>query len=210
MHHRFFVDEVGNFHETAVFETVARLQEIFPLMDVLSMEAEIMMERSHRLMAGDRDAQWAPYGLTGSRFILLRMLYSTDQKRLTMGQIASQMNLEPNNVTQLTAALVRQGLILREAAQDDRRVVYAVLTEKGSQLFETVMEAGAQRVEDAFSALTPRERQELTHLLSKLRMHLLASASRLADDHSSDRNRVKQRSRRRSASRPTAGEGSST
>ena len=38
--------------------------------------------------------------------------------------------------------------------------------------------------------LDDRERQNLSHLLAKVRMHLLANASRLDEDHSSDQNRV--------------------
>ena len=189
-HHQFFVDEDGRVHEATVAEAVRRLKELFPDVDVVSLEAEIMIERSHRLLAIDRDAQWAPYRLTGSRFILLRSLYTTAAKGLTMGQIATQMNLEPNNVTQLVDALVRDGLVERESAEDDRRVVYACITPSGEALFSQVMKGGAERVSDAFSVLNPRERQTLSHLLAKLRMHLLANASRLENDHSSDRNRV--------------------
>jgi hypothetical protein len=52
------------------------------------------------------------------------------------------------------------------------------------------MEAGARRTKQALDVLDDRERQNLSHLLAKVRMHLLANASRLDEDHSSDKNRV--------------------
>ena len=204
--HRFFVDESGRVHETSVSETLSRLVDFFPEVELASMEAEIMVERCHRLLAIERDARWAPFGLTGSRFILLRSLYSSEDRRMNMGQIAAQMNLEPNNVTQLVAALVAQGWVKKEADATDKRVIYACMTPAGEDLFTTAMEDGAERIRHAFSVLSVREREHLSHLLSKVRMHLLANASRLEEDHSSDRNRVASRSpssrRRRNRASP--------
>jgi MarR family 2-MHQ and catechol resistance regulon transcriptional repressor len=195
--HQFFVDESGRLHESSVYEGLRKLFEVYPTLDPVSMEAEIMLERCHRLMALERDALWEPLGLTGSRFILLRLLYAAESQRLTMGQIAAQMNLEPNNVTQLVASLVTQGLVQKEAASTDKRVTYAVLTPEGNELFLTAMEAGARRTQQSLDVLDDRERQNLSHLLTKVRMHLLANASRLDEDHSSDQNRLTREKRAR-------------
>lgn len=188
--YQFFVDEGGRLHESTVYENLARLLEVYPGLDMVSMEAEIMLERCHRLMALDRDAMWAPLGLTGSRFILLRLLYAAPDGRLNMGQIASQMNLEPNNVTHLVSTLVAQGLIEKQTDGVDRRIIYAKLTARGEEVFRTAMDASADRIKHALGVLDDRERQSLSHLLTKVRMHLLANASRLEEDHSSDKNRV--------------------
>jgi DNA-binding MarR family transcriptional regulator len=190
MQYQFFVDESGRLHESSVYEGLSRLFDLYTGLDLTSMEVEIMLERCHRLLALERDAKWAPLGLTGSRFILLRLLYSSPDKRLTMGQIAGQMNLEPNNVTQLIGSLVTQELVRKENDLADKRVFYAVLTPEGEDVFLTAMQEGAARIQHAFSVLDVRERQNLGHLLTKVRMHLLANASRLAEDHPSDSNRV--------------------
>ena len=193
--YQFFVDESGRLHESSVYESLSKLFEVYPALDPVSMEAEIMLERCHRLMALERDSLWAPLGLTGSRFILLRLLYASKDQRLTMGQIATQMNLEPNNVTQLVGSLVTQGLVRKEAASTDRRVTFAMLTPEGKELFLSAMEAGARRTQEALGVLDARERQSLGHLLTKVRMHLLANASRLDEDHSSDQNRLTRKKR---------------
>ena len=193
--HQFFVDESGRLHESSVYENLARLLDVYPALDLTSMEAEIMLERCHRLMALDRDAIWAPLGLTGSRFILLRLLYASPGRRLSMGQIASHMNLEPNNVTQLVGALVSQGLVHKQTDDADRRIIYAALTPVGEETFLAAMDAGSERVKHALGVLDARERQSLGHLLTKVRMHLLANASRLEEDHSSDKNRLARRPR---------------
>jgi MarR family 2-MHQ and catechol resistance regulon transcriptional repressor len=199
----FFVDETGRLHESSVHESLTRLASVYTGLDLPAMEVEIMLERCHRLLALERDSNWAPMGLTGSRFILLRLLYSTRERRLTMGQIAAQMNLEPNNVTQLIASLVAQGLVRKENDLADKRVIYAILTPEGESLFLEAMEAAAERIRHAFSVLDDRERQSLGHLLTKVRMHLLANASRLDEDHSSDSNRLTRKGAR-ARRKPTA------
>jgi MarR family 2-MHQ and catechol resistance regulon transcriptional repressor len=194
---QFFVDESGRLHESSVYESLQKLYDVYPTLDLVSMEAEIMLERCHRLMALERDTQWAPLGLTGSRFILLRILYAAEDRRLTMGQISSQMNLEPNNVTQLVGALVTQGLVRKAQAGSDKRVIFAMLTPDGEDVFLRAMESSARRVDQALGVLDDRERLNLTHLLAKVRMHLLANASQLDEDHSSDQNRMSRTRRTR-------------
>jgi len=171
---QFVVAEDGRVYEASVRATVTTLKEYFPEIDATSIEANILLERSHRLLQGQRESYWAKYGLTGQRFVLLRLLYTSPGKRLSMGEIASAMHQGMNNVTQLVGGLVKDGLAERMSAEDDKRVVYAVLTSKGGEMFAAAFPANAQRIEAAWSTLTESERKLLIHLLSRLRLHLLA------------------------------------
>lgn len=195
--HDFFVDESGRLHESAVHEILARLYTVYPSFDVISVEAETMLERCHRLLALEREALWAPLGLSGSRFLLLRLLYSSPGQRQTMGQIATHLNLEPNNITQLVSSMVDQGLVRKEKDRLDKRVIYAELTPEGEQRFVAAMAAIEELTRITLGVLDTRERQTLSHLLTKVRMHLLANASRLEEDHSTDRNALVNRTRRK-------------
>jgi len=170
---RFFESEDGAIHETSDRATVARLQELFPEIDALSLEAHIVFERTHNLLLNMREAAWASFGLTGRRFILLRLLYTSDRRRLSMGEIASQMNLGTNNVTQLVDGMERDGLVQRVTGPEDKRVVFASLTPQGEELFASVFPRNAQRIAQSWSAFTDEEKQTLTQLLLRLRIHLL-------------------------------------
>ena len=179
----FFLDGDGELHETAVWESVLKLKEMFPSVDVASFEAELMLERTHRVIGNDRDGHWGQYGLTGIRVILLRLLYAAESRRMTMGDIATRMNLGPNNVTQLVDALAERGLVERIAGEDDKRVVYATLTARGRELFALVLPQNARRIEQAWAPLSEREKKTLRHLLARVRMNLLARDASMADDH---------------------------
>ena len=176
---QFVVTDDGGVYEASVRATVTKLKELFPGIDPTSLEASLMLERSHRLLAGQRESHWARYGLTGRRFILLRLLYTSPEKRLSMSEIAAEMNLGMNNVSQLVANLVRDGLVERKSATADKRVVHAVLTAKGEDLFADVFPENSQRIQAAWSPLAESERLLLIDLLSRLRRHLLAGEAAL-------------------------------
>jgi DNA-binding MarR family transcriptional regulator len=177
----FVVSGDGRVRETSVRDSIQRLKDLFPDLDAAAWEAQVMLERSHRLIANLRDSRWTKYGLTGRRFILLRLLYTTPRKRLSMSEIASHMNLAPNNVTQLIDGLERDGHVRREADADDKRIVNATLTGRGEALFVEVFPENAARISEAWSELSEQEQQLLSHLLSRLRMHLLTQDARLRE-----------------------------
>ncbi len=178
---QFMVSGEGRVRETSVQKSIQRLKDMFPDLDATAWEAQVMLERTHRLLGNLRDAHWTKYGLTGRRFILLRLLYTTPGKRLSMREIAAHMNLAPNNVTQLIDGLERDGHVRREADAGDKRMINAVLTEQGETLFIEVFPETATRIAGAWSDLSEQEKQLLSHLLARLRMHLLTQDARLRD-----------------------------
>jgi len=165
---RFFESEDGAIHETSVRATVARLQELFPEIDALSLEAHIVFERTHNLLLNMREAAWASFGLTGRRFILLRLLYTSDRRRLSMGEIASQMNLGTNNVTQLVDGMERDGLVERGADPADARAVLAMITAEGLERLTTIRAARAAIIERRLAELEPEDRDALAAAIPAL------------------------------------------
>jgi len=163
----FQLDSEDQTPETAIHVMVARLKERFPKIDAVALEAAMMLELAHSALADMRMIYWSQFGLTGKRFALLRLLYLAE-RNLTIGEIASGLKVGTNNISQLIDAAVRDGLVERVAAEDDRRVVYAVLTQQGKELFENVFPRNAQRVQAAWSPLTDGEKKLLTDFMARL------------------------------------------
>jgi MarR family 2-MHQ and catechol resistance regulon transcriptional repressor len=179
--HEFATSDDGRLHEVSARDIVGRLQELFPSINPASIEAQLMIERSHRLLANQRDSHWSSFGLTPRRFILLRLLYTSAPRRRSMGDIVAQMHLSNTNVTQLIDGLVRDGLVQRESAAGDKRVVYAVLTEHGEELFEAVFPQTSARIMQAWARFTDEEKLTLIDLLARLRLHLIGEDAGLDD-----------------------------
>jgi DNA-binding MarR family transcriptional regulator len=171
---QFEISPDGQIREGDVHEAVLRLKAAFPDLDAGSLEATLMLERTHTLMVDARAAYWSKFGITAKRFILLRHLYLAPGKRLSMGEVAAVLNAGTPNVTQIIGGLVRDGLVTRTTAEEDKRMIYAVLTRKGEEVFENVFTQNAARLKDSWTPLTDREKQQLVNMMAKLRIHLLA------------------------------------
>ena len=173
--HEFQVSSDGLVRERAVRQTVLRLKERFSEIDELALEAHLMLELTHGVLADMRAAQWAGAGISGRRFPLLRLLYLADRHRLKMGTIAANLGIGTNNTTQLIDGMVRDGLVRRMTDPDDKRVIYAVLTPHGEALFADFFPRNASRVRDAWAPLSDEEKNLLVHLLARVRLNLLSN-----------------------------------
>jgi len=105
---------------------------------------------------------------------VLRLLYLAEDRHLRIGTIASNLEIGTNNTTQLVDGLVRDGLVERMTAPDDKRVIYAVLSEAGAALFAYVFPMNASRIQETWAPLSDKEKQLLIHLLARIRLHLLS------------------------------------
>jgi DNA-binding MarR family transcriptional regulator len=79
----------------------------------------------------------AQSGLTLSSFEVLYELVRAPGNRLRMAELADRLLFTRSGVTRLVDRLVRDGLVERNDCVHDGRGVYAILTEKGFETFET-------------------------------------------------------------------------
>ncbi len=99
-------------------------------------------------------------GLPGASFEALRLLLASDDRRMPMSRLARDLAMTAGGLTKLADRLARDGLIDRRNSSDDRRVVYAALTEKGAELATRTLEiyrAGLR--EHVLSVLSPTKLQ---------------------------------------------------
>ncbi len=82
------------------------------------------------------------------------------QEGLTSGELASRLGVDPSAVTRIIEALVQQGLVRREADPSDRRVVRAVLTGLGRDLWSRIEETMLGRSRAILDRFPPN-RQEV-------------------------------------------------
>jgi MarR family 2-MHQ and catechol resistance regulon transcriptional repressor len=174
---QFEISPDGQIREAGVHEATTRLKQIFPDLDPFALEATMMLERTHSLLLDARATYFAKFGVTTKRFILLRHLYLAEGKRLSMGEIATVLNAGTPNVTQIIGGLVRDDLVTRTTGEDDKRMIYAVLTPKGQEVFEYVFTQNAARLKDSWTPLSDKEKQQFVNMLARLRIHLLAKST---------------------------------
>ena len=117
------------------------------------------------------------FGVSLSRFDVLSSLDHAEAP-LTMGQLSDRLLVSNGNVSGLIARLADDGLVLREASPDDRRVYTVRLTEEGRAQFRTMADAHQTWLAQILGAMP----QSTADLLSE-NMDLLVRHARLqADD----------------------------
>ena len=73
------------------------------------------------------------HALPLAHYEVLFHLEGASDSKLTMSELAQSVLLSQSGVTRLVDRLVRSGLVVREGCTDDRRVMYARLTDEGRQ-----------------------------------------------------------------------------
>jgi DNA-binding MarR family transcriptional regulator len=91
--------------------------------------------RVHTALVRELDAELdAAHGLPLSSYDVLIYLRAAPGKRLRMAELADSVLLSRSGVTRLVDRLEREGLIVRDACEEDGRGLFAVLTPKGDEL----------------------------------------------------------------------------
>ncbi len=160
-------------HVPALRAAVLQLKRQFPEIDRTSLEAHFLLGRTYNMMVDMRAPVWARFGITEPRFMVLRLLFLSPEKRASMSEIAADINKGMANVTQLVDGLVQDGLVERVVAPHDRRVIHARLTPRGEELFSSVFPENAARIEEAWAPLSEGEKLALIRLLTRLHTQLL-------------------------------------
>lgn len=127
--------------------------------------AERLISAAHRLKQF-ANAQLAASGTSVPRTRLLAAVQSRPRQR--MGDLAARLDITGRTLTVMVDALEQEGLLARKADPGDRRATLLELTPAGHQLLRHAAEVRDEIWEQAVAALTPAERQQLVHLLSRL------------------------------------------
>ncbi len=110
----------------------------------------------------------ASFGTTLPRFDLLAQLDRAPDG-LTMGEVSSRLMVSNGNVTGLTDALEREGLVSRAPEPDDRRSLRIRLTPSGKRAFDAITPTHEEWIDMMMNGLTRREMANLLELLGKLK-----------------------------------------
>jgi DNA-binding MarR family transcriptional regulator len=76
------------------------------------------------------------HGFPLTHYEVLVHLDAAPCRRLTMGELAQTVLLSQSGVTRLVDRLAQGGLVVREGCSEDRRVMYARLTDDGRRALE--------------------------------------------------------------------------
>ena len=106
-----------------------------------------------------------PFGITEPQYNILRILRGAG-KAITVNQVKERMVQRSPNSTRLMDKLCDKKLISRSRCEQDRRVVYVKIEDKGLELLEKV---SFNEFEKHMKRLSDEEAKHLNELLDRIR-----------------------------------------
>lgn len=91
--------------------------------------------------------------------------------RLTMGELARQVNRDKSTVTVLVRKLEQNGFVLRETSADDNRVTYISLSRKGREYTDLTASISRELIATCYQGFTDQERQQVFNLLRRIALN---------------------------------------
>lgn len=109
--------------------------------------------------------------LTNDQHYMLR--YMSQAKTCTSTELAAAFNVKKSAITAIITRLHEKGLIERDRDENDRRVVYLTLSDKGHELFEKAENRIHTLVESFINKFDPEEITQFIETYEKLNRLLL-------------------------------------
>jgi DNA-binding MarR family transcriptional regulator len=110
-----------------------------------------------------------PFGITAAQFELLLVIDRHSASRAGCGELGRHLAAPGPDVTRMLDRLDSAGLVSRYRDDQDRRVVHAVLTERGRALLAEAVPSVADAEASVFEGLSEPDRERLLILLNGVR-----------------------------------------
>lgn len=146
-------------------------------MDDQSAEAAlklwVVMNRARNSILNALEKQVEAHGLTFTEFAALEVLLHKGM--LPIGEVGQRVLLSSGSMTYVIDKLERRDLIQRKACPEDRRIIYADLTESGRSLIEEVFAEHAELIRKLMSGIPDHYIEQTAIALRRLGLY--------ADEH---------------------------
>lgn len=134
-----------------------------------SLDLYIALNRSVQWINAHADRDIRNYGLNRTEFGVLELLYHKGPELLQ--RIGGKVLMSSGNITYVIDKLERKQFVRRKASDEDRRAIYAEITDTGKQFMDQVFPAHAKLIDTLVSVLVSEEKREASEILKKLGKH---------------------------------------
>ena len=105
-------------------------------------------------------------GLTKPQFFILNLL--SKRGKCTVSELADEMFVKPSAITTMIDRLYKSGFVLRHRDEEDRRVVYVQLSEKGEAMLQHARAERRKIIERYLRQLRLDELEQFVHIIEKI------------------------------------------
>jgi MarR family transcriptional regulator, negative regulator of the multidrug operon emrRAB len=153
-------------------EGIERVSQIIPQLPVVEARLCRLMLMVGSGLEGELELKLKPHKLNHSDFLTLMILYSRPDGSSTPGELCEFATQGATNMTRITNALVKRGLITRGASAEDRRRVLIHITPAGKRFVQKMLPPMFPRLGAMFANFNETDKRHLSRLLRKLAVSL--------------------------------------
>jgi MarR family 2-MHQ and catechol resistance regulon transcriptional repressor len=132
----------------------------------LSLKLLVVLSKTYKSVMDKAVKDMKKYGLSETEFGILELLYH--KGRFPLQQIGDKVLVTSGSITYNIDKLENKGYLKRVACTEDRRIIYAEMTESGTKLFDEFFPLHAQEIHSFMNALDKEEKLAIIELLKKV------------------------------------------
>ncbi|MFB5269785.1 MarR family winged helix-turn-helix transcriptional regulator [Paenibacillus enshidis] len=131
-----------------------------------SLKLFVVLSKAYKAISEQIIKDIKQYGLSSSEFMTLEVLYT--KRRIPLQQIGEKILVTSGSITYNIDKLEKKLLLRRVPCREDRRVIYAEITDAGDELFNRIFPEHAEIVYHLMSGVPYDEQEAAITLLKKL------------------------------------------
>ena len=140
-----------------------------------------LMLHVSREMAAIFDQQIRPFGLIEAEFRVLCTLYSQPAARAHPGDLCLRSSQSPANMSRISDALVKRGLITRVLSEEDRRKMVLKITPQGEALVRDLLPKLWAPLHNILKDIPEAEQRQMIEMLKHLGVEIEAAGEMAAE-----------------------------
>ncbi len=151
------------------YETLLAYSKRYRNVDPTAVEAYLNLLRVASDVLDSTEQYFNGHGTSQGRFTVLCLLNRNPDVPLCPADIAQRAGVTRATMTGLLQGLESEGLIKRTSSDDDKRMFFVELTNKGRKYLDSVLPDFFRRISSLMEGLNDRERVTMLKLLEKVR-----------------------------------------
>ena len=126
----------------------------------------VALTRTYKFLLDKDQRNIRSYGLNTSEFGVMELLYNKGSHPIQ--QIGDKILITSGTMTYVIDKLEKKGLLVRRPCDNDRRIIYAELTEAGKSKMSEILPNHYKALAEAVESLTSAEKEIMIEMLKKI------------------------------------------
>jgi DNA-binding MarR family transcriptional regulator len=155
------------------YECLLEAAEKYPSLDPGAFDAFLNLLRTGDEVFEAEERFLAGHSISHGRFMVLMLLQRPCEGPCSPAALAEECRVSRATMTGLIDTLEKDGLVVRQADENDRRTLHVRLTPRGKAFIKKIAPGYFRRVSAVLKPLNDAERKQLVRLLQKIQEGLL-------------------------------------